>query len=147
MWTVLVVGWLASNLLLALWIGVRRWIWERSVRRGADGVLADAGPFTIGHGEVALLLVHGFADTPAVFRELASALAAQGLACHAMRVPGAGEPLAAAARQSPVTWIEALRAEAEALRATHREVWILGPRWGAPWRCSPSSTRAPRPTD
>jgi alpha-beta hydrolase superfamily lysophospholipase len=125
-WTVLAAGWLAVNLLFALWIGGRRRLWERGVQRGADGVLADAAPFTVGHGDVALLLVHGFADTPAVFRELAGALAAQGLTCRAMRVPGAGEPLAAAARQSPATWIEAVRTEAAALRATHREVWILG---------------------
>lgn len=125
-WTVLAAGWLAANLLFALWIGGRRRLWERGVRRGADGVLIDAAPFTVGHGDVALLLVHGFADTPAVFRELAGALAAEGLACRAMRVPGAGEPRAAASRQSPATWIEAVRAEAAALRATHREVWVLG---------------------
>ena len=125
-WTVLAAGWLAVNLLFALWIGGRRRLWERRARRGADGVLADAAPFTVGDGDVALLLVHGFADTPAVFGALADALAAQGLACRAMRVPGAGEPLAAVARQSPAIWIEAVRAEATALRATHREVWILG---------------------
>ena len=122
----LVAGWLAANLLPALWMGCRRRLWERRVRRGADDVLEDAAPFTVGHGDVALLLVHGFADTPAVFGALAAELAAHGLVCRAMRVPGAGEPRAAAARQTPDAWIAALRAEASALRAKHREVWLLG---------------------
>ena len=119
-------AWLAANLLFAIWMACRRRLWERRARRGADGVLADAAPFTVGDGDVALLLVHGFADTPAVFGALAAALAARGLACRAMRVPGAGEPRAAAARQTPAAWIAAVRAEASALRATHRAVWILG---------------------
>jgi carboxylesterase len=122
----LLVGWLMLNLLVAIWFGVRRRLWERRIRRGADGVLADAAPYTVGNGATALLLIHGFADSPAVFRELAAELAAKGLACRVMRMPGACEPRAVAARQSPATWLAAVRAEVAVLRATHRQVWLLG---------------------
>lgn len=118
--------WLAANLLFAGMIEGRRRRWERGVRRGADGVLSDATPFSVGGGGVAVLLVHGFADTPAVFRRLADALSAHGLLCRAMRLPGAGAPLAVAARQTTDTWLAALRAEVAALREDHREVWLLG---------------------
>jgi len=119
-------AWLAANLAHHLWIETRRRHWERGVRRDAGGLAFDAAPYTVGDGGVALLLVHGFADTPAVFRGLADALAARGLTCRAMRLPGAGEPLATAARQNPATWLAAVRAEAAALRAAHRRVWLAG---------------------
>jgi len=118
--------WLAVNLGHALWICARRVCWERRVRRGPDGMASDAAAFTRGSGPDAILLVHGFADTAAVFSGLAGALAAHGLTCRVMRLPGAGEPLPVAARQTLDGWLTAIRAEIMSLRESHRRVWMAG---------------------
>lgn len=120
------VLWLATNLAHREWIATRRGHWEQRVSRGPDGVATDAHPYTCGKGTDAVLLIHGFADTPAVFRELAETLAAHDLTCRVMRLPGAGEPLPVAAAQRLGTWLAAVRDEAEVLRHTHRRVWLLG---------------------
>ncbi len=118
--------WLAVNLAHAAWIGARHRRWERRIRRGPDGVASDAAAFTCGTGRDAVLLVHGFADTASVFSEMAGALAAHDLTCRVMRLPGAGEPLPVAARQTLDGWLAAIREEAVALRRSHRRVWLAG---------------------
>ena len=118
--------WLAVNLAHAAWIGVRRRLWERRIRRGPDGVASDAAAFTCGTGRDAVLLVHGFADTAAVFSGMAGALAVHDLTCRVMRLPGAGEPLPVASRQTLDGWLAAIREEAVALRRSHRRVWLAG---------------------
>jgi len=123
--------WLAVNLAHAGWIGARHRRWERRVRRGPDGVASDAAAFTCGSGRDAVLLIHGFADTAAVFADMAGALAAHGLTCRVMRLPGAGEPLPVAARQTLNGWLAAIREEAAALRRSHRRVWLAGHSMGA----------------
>ena len=119
--------WLAGNALHALWIGVRRRRWERGVRRDVAGILEGAQPYTVGRGAVAVLWVHGFADTPQLFRRMAERLAATGnFTCRVMRLPGAAEPLAAAGRQNAESWLAAVRVEASALRRDHAQVWLAG---------------------
>lgn len=118
--------WLIANLTHRLWIELHRRRWERRVSRRPDGVAADAAAYTLGSGLDAVLLVHGFADTPAVFRSLAEGLAACGLTCRALRLPGAGEPLCAAAGRTLSEWLDAVRGEAAALRRSHGRVWLAG---------------------
>jgi len=79
--------WLA-DLAYALRTQYRRQRWERQTQRGADGVRNGAEAFTAGNGSIALLLIHGYADSPAQFRFLVPLLVEQGFACHAMRLPG-----------------------------------------------------------
>ena len=121
------VAWLGANLLHALWIGGRRWRRERRIRRDAAGVAEGAEAYTVGSGPVAMLWVHGFADTPQTFRRMAERMAATGACtCRVMRLPGAAEPLAVAARQTQETWLAAVNAEVAALRRGHARVWLLG---------------------
>ena len=123
----LTVLWLSANLLHWAWVAVRRRLWERTFTRGPDGLLPDAAAYTEGHGRVALLFVHGFADTPMLWKKLIGRLAqGGGFTCRAMRLPGAGEPLAAARRKTLACWQEAIAAEIAALRATHAAVWVIG---------------------
>lgn len=123
----LLAAWLAANLLHALWIGMRWRHWERRVRRDAAGVAEGAGAYTVGGGPVAILWVHGFADTPQTFRRLAERVAAAGgCTCRVMRLPGAAEPLGVAACQTQATWLSAVAEELAALRRTHARVWLLG---------------------
>ncbi len=126
-WLTIPFAWLGADLLHFAWIAARRSAWERITARAPDGLRADAAAFTVGQGPVAVLLVHGFADVPAVFHGLATELAAGGgLTCRAMRLPGAGEPLAAAARVTEGVWLEAVTRETRELRRTHARVWLLG---------------------
>jgi alpha-beta hydrolase superfamily lysophospholipase len=94
------------------------------VRRDADGVCEGCREFEVGTGPDALLLIHGFGDTPAAFRKLAPALAEGGFTCRAMRLPGFGEPVHGT-RACRMAWLQAIEREVAALRARHRSVWIV----------------------
>ena len=137
---VIVVVWIIAAVLTA-WIGgdiaystltKHRFLeWEKSVERDGDGLRLGARAFTVGHGDTALLMVHGFGDSPAVFRHLAPALAERGYACRAMRLPGFGEPMAAYGRVTDDQWMEAIESELEALRSEHARVWVVAHSLGA----------------
>lgn len=99
--------------------------WERGVPRDADGIRLGAQSFAVGEGDVALLMIHGFASSPAVFQRMAPALAERGYRCRVMRLPGFGET-PEATRFELAAWQAAVEAEVQALRATSREVWLVG---------------------
>lgn len=129
-WTVL-----ALAALLVLWLGgdfvhsrivqhrVERW--ERTVVRDADGVREGCRAFSVGNGEAALLLVHGFGTAPAVYRPMAERLAGSGFACRAMRLPGSAVSLEEYATVTREQWRAALEAELDALRTEHERVGIV----------------------
>ncbi len=123
--------WVGVNALHACWVHSRRGLWERRFTRDADGLLPGAGTFSTGSGPVAILLLHGFADTPFVWRRIADRLAARGFTCLALRLPGSAEPLAQAKRQSLARWREAVDQALSGLRATHPAVWVAGHSMGA----------------
>jgi alpha-beta hydrolase superfamily lysophospholipase len=130
-WVVL-AAFLGINALHAIWIGVRRRRWEARIRRGPDGVAEGAEAYTVGDGPVAVLWLHGFADTPQTFRRMAERLAATGrYTCRAMRFTGAAEALPVAARQTVESALSDLRAEVAGLRRRHRQVWLAGHSMGA----------------
>ena len=119
--------WLGVNLLHAGWVGARRYFWERRARRENGGLLAGAGAYSVGKGPVAVLFIHGFADTPHVWRRVAARLAATGsFTCRAMRLPGSGEPADTARLQSLRRWRASVADELTRLRAGHSTVWIVG---------------------
>lgn len=119
--------WLGANLIHGAWVLIRRRLWERRHARDASGLLPLAAPYTRGDGPVALLFIHGFADTPRVWARMAERLAATGaFTCRAMRLPGCAEPAREAARQSLSAWRRAVDAETDHLRAAHGRVWLVG---------------------
>lgn len=99
------------------------------------GIRSGCEAFTLGTGKngIAILMVHGYADSPGLFKKMAARLAAeQGWTCRAMRLPGAAEPLSRATAQADLElWRQAVDAEIAALAATHRQVWLLGHSMGA----------------
>ncbi len=107
------------------WTRGRAARWERAVERDAAGLMAGAGAYDAGNGEVGLLMVHGFASSPAVFQRMAPELAARGYRCRAVRLPGFGES-PWTAQFSAEAWREAVDAEAAALRRSCRSVWVVG---------------------
>src|SRR5690606_36206522 len=68
--------------------------WERGVVRDADGVREGCREFTMGNGSrQAILMVHGFNDSPRAYQKTASMLAVRGFTCRAMRLAGFGIPI------------------------------------------------------
>ena len=110
--------------------GARAWNNERSVVRDAAGIRAGAQAYTVGEGEVTLLMVHGFASSPAVFQRMAAALAERGYRCRVMRLPGFGEWPGNPNFSLP-SWRAALDAEIKSARASSRQVWLIGHSMGA----------------
>ena len=100
--------------------------WEARVERDPDGVRKGCREFSVGEGPTALLLIHGFCESPAAYAKIAPALAARGFACRAMRLPGSAEPMAQFSQTSLAKWREAVDREIKALRASHGQVWVVG---------------------
>jgi carboxylesterase len=95
------------------------WLRNRKVAKGH-------GPYTLGEGERACLLVHGIAGSPAQMHPLAQCLARWGFKAHAILLPGHGthpEDLRGVVWQD---WYEAIHNEVCKLRSSHREVTLIG---------------------
>jgi carboxylesterase len=99
--------------------------WERTVERYPDGVRTGCREFTVGSGDTALLMIHGFADSPAVYRKMAPMLAEMGFTCRVMRRPGLAMPIEEYAQATREKWRAALVEEVATLRENHDEVWIV----------------------
>ena len=100
---------------------------ERMLPRGDDGIIRGAEPVALdGGGRGAVLLLHGFGDTPQAVRDLAAALAERGWSARAPLLPGHGRSLADFARSRASHWIAHARRELEALRERHEEVHLVG---------------------
>ncbi len=92
----------------------------------AEGVRAGMQAFHVGEGRVALILLHGFASGPSVFRFLAPVLAEAGFACRVPRLPGFGERVARMCAVHEGDWRLAALAEIERARAESDAVWLVG---------------------
>lgn len=138
----LISTWLAANLLHGLWVGCRRWRWESLIVRDKDGLLPQAEAYTRGQGPIALLFVHGFADTPIIWSPIVDHLIKQdtSFTCRAMRLPGAGEPLPASRRVMLDQWQQALDSEIASMMKDHAQVWLMAHSMG----CALSIDAVPR---
>ncbi|MFC1451811.1 alpha/beta hydrolase [Verrucomicrobiota bacterium] len=104
---------------------------EAAIRRDDDGVRQGCHAYTVGEADTALLMIHGFADSPAMFRNMASSLADRGFACRAMRLPGFAEPMEQYALSNRDAWTDAVREELRILRSTHSSVVVVAHSLGA----------------
>lgn len=93
--------------------------------RGAEPISRDASDTH------AVLLLHGFNDTPQSMAPLADALHACGWTVRVPLLPGHGRALDAMARGRASDWLAFARAEYDALCATHGTVVICGQSMGA----------------
>ena len=114
-----------------LWVAAD-FIYSRRIaaRTKAPGVRrASTCPFSLNDaGTPALLLVHGFADGPTVFAELAPALANAGFAIHAMHLSGSGITTDEMEGICLETWRADIDREISALRTRNpqRPIWLVG---------------------
>lgn len=94
---------------------------------GDDGVIPGAGTIELaGDGGPAVLLLHGFGDTPQTLAELASYLNARGYTVRAPLLPGHGRTLREFARSGADEWIDFARAEFASFRERHPDAALAG---------------------
>ena len=94
---------------------------------GADGVVAGAEGFTLeGSTGRALLLLHGFGDTPQTLRYLGGRLHAAGFTVRAPLLPGHGRGLRDFATAGAEDYASAARDELAQLRARASWVGVIG---------------------
>ncbi len=123
--------WICGDLFYSLIVGrlYRRWL--AGIERDPQAVRVGCEEFTIGVGEDAVLLIHGFGDSPAVFQRMAPALAAKGFTCHGFRLPGHGLPMDQYRQTSGAQWREVACSAITELRRRHRRVYLLAHSLGA----------------
>ena len=107
--------------------------WEAEIQRDTDFIRAGCQPFMTGNADssVAILMVHGFADSPPIFRPMAERLANAGFRCRVMRVPGFGMPLSVNSKLLTKEWMLAVDQELRVLRKSHEKVVVVGHSLGA----------------
>jgi carboxylesterase len=123
--------WLGGDLAYSLIVKHLYSRWESGIERDAEGVRVGCREFTLGEGADAVLLIHGFGDSPAVFQLMAPALAAKGFTCHGLRLPLYGQSMSQYRRTSAVQWRDAARSAITELRGRHRRVYLLAHSLGA----------------
>ncbi len=99
---------------------------ERAERWDVHGIREGMQPFAVGDGPVTLILIHGFASGPSVFRFLAPALADAGFATRAIRLPGFGERVERMCAVREGDWRLALLDEVARARTAGSRVWLVG---------------------
>jgi carboxylesterase len=103
-----------------------------SLPLGADGIIVGAGPISLPTGgapgtrQPAVLLLHGFGDTPQTLAHLAAYLHDRGWTVRVPLLPGHGRTLGEWARTRAADWLDAARAELAALRRQHDAVALVG---------------------
>lgn len=90
------------------------------VRPGCEDIRLDAP------GERAVLLLHGFGDTPQTLSYLAPVLHQAGFTVHAPLLPGHGRSIEDFKRSSAEDWLDASRTALRGLSADHSTVGVCG---------------------
>ncbi|MDH5233399.1 MAG: alpha/beta fold hydrolase [Gemmatimonadota bacterium] len=133
--------WLAG-VVAALW--AQRWtraqLKERTFRRRfpahADGVIVGAEPRTYGaHGGRAILLLHGYNDSPQSLDQIARVLHAKGWTVRLPLLPGHGRSLRAFDSWTAEEVLTVIRDEYASLHATHHTVVVGGLSMGGALAC------------
>jgi esterase/lipase len=120
------LSWLASDYLYDRVVHRRLAEWESTIERDPDGVRQGCREFTLGSGRHAILMVHGFNDSPRVYHKMAGVLAGRGFTCRAMRLPGFAIPIPETLRYRKEEWLSATELELERLREQYEQVSVVG---------------------
>lgn len=119
---------------LVIWWPLRQLIADRTERkfeashpRNPRGFIIGAEPILVrGTRPGAILLLHGFNDSPQSVSSLANALHDAGWTVRAPALPGHGRTLQEFGRSGAREWIDAVRAEYRDLRRQHSDVALCG---------------------
>jgi carboxylesterase len=113
---------------------IRHFERDASARRpvGADGIVIGAEGFTLeGSATHAVLLLHGFGDTPQSVRPLAVTLQAAGWTVRAELLAGHGRPLREYAKVRERDWVDGVSAAYTRLCSQYQTVVVCGLSMGA----------------
>lgn len=114
----------------------REWRWQRRFPAHADGTVIGAEPQTLAaEGNRAILLLHGYNDTPQSMLPLARALQAAGWTVRVPLLTGHGRSLKAFDAWTAEELLAQMREEYAALRGTHRTVVVGGLSMGGAVAC------------
>jgi len=122
----LIAAWLTGDFVYSFRVARAVKAWEATQTRDESGVIEGAQAFSMGEGETAILLVHGINASPCIWRNIAPALAAEGFAVRAMRLPGFAEPMSQYAAATKEDWLAAVDEEVARLRESHPRVILVG---------------------
>ena len=122
------------GVVLAIWWPVRlaiaqrmEHVFEIKYPRNSEGIIIGAEPFFArGVRPGAVLVLHGYNDSPQSVTPLASALHDAGWTVDVPLLPGHGRTLQAFAQSGADAWAGAARAQYRALRAQHSQVAVCG---------------------
>ena len=120
-----IVIWFFGDFCYSCYVGYRIRQWKASVPWTADGLAPDAAEREKGEGGVALLMVHGFGDSPQMYRKLLPELANHDYYCKAILLPGFGKDVETYAASEVEDWLRKVKEEMAALKESHRQVWIV----------------------
>jgi carboxylesterase len=125
------VIWVGGDVVYSLLMKRRYARWEAGIERDADGVRRGCREYSVGEGDTAILLIHGFADAPTLYQRMAPALADKGFRCRVMRLPHFAMPMDDYRRTDAAQWREAVRLELLELRRHHARVIVVAHSLGA----------------
>ena len=111
-----VILWLVGDFAYSRYIAAQIADWENNISRDENGVRVGCQEFTYGTGPTAILLVHGFNETPQIWYKMTPALADQGFTCRALRLPGFGETIDEYGKSTCSQWLQKIDQEIEALQ-------------------------------
>jgi carboxylesterase len=94
-------------------------------------ILKGCGPFEMGEGDRAVLLIHGLAGSPAQMRTMGEFLAAEGLKVYAPLLPGHGTHHSNLYYIGWREWYDCVVAEYRRIRREHSHVYVVGFSLGA----------------
>lgn len=101
--------------------------WAARHPLGPDGIVAGAAPIALrGTGSRAVLLLHGFGDTPQSLRHVAAHLHSAGISVHAPLLPGHGRTPREFDAVTAEELVDAARHAWEAVRDDASEAAIVG---------------------
>ena len=114
---------------LIRWLIARRdeYNFARAYTRHTDGIIVGAEPFTLtGSRPGALLLLHGYNDSPQSLRATAAVLHRHGWTVRVPLLPGHARTLQAFAKSDADAWIAFARAELRTLKQLYSDVAVGG---------------------
>lgn len=115
---------------------LKEWRWRTRFPANPDGVARGAEPRTYGaHGGRAILLIHGYNDSPQSLDAIAKVLHAAGWTVRLPLLVGHGRSLAAFDAWTADEVVAQVRDEYAALRATHHTVVVGGLSMGGALAC------------
>lgn len=127
----LILGFLLLDAAYALYVKAAWSRAEKKIVRNVIGVREGCDAFTMGEGKTAILCVHGFSDSPALWRDMAPELAQAGYHVRAIRLSGFAGPPEEAEGLTSERWQTEVTQAFQELSKDHDQVWIAAHSLGA----------------